>query len=273
MAKSPAGGIRGFVPRVYGGFAHTLENNILYLANLTALEEWYRWVRKDFLDMQEFGSSIYDGLMETLSAAKKERLKRLKTMAEKAQASASFVAGEQDAGPKRELPGKMAAIEEIFIGKTAAGTGGNGTGTIPDRFPPVDRAGRDGLYSNGAGATGGRPGRAACGGWIGLSSPFAGRSRGQFPHCPYLENNFKLSEGELSYGKAIRDRWDQGGSQQISHEFTDRFRRGTGGCAPVQEGASPREGHHREGYAHFRDICWKAPWKRASLPWGATPTW
>ncbi|MCK7466862.1 MAG: hypothetical protein MZU91_01075 [Desulfosudis oleivorans] len=34
-----------------------MENNILYLANLKALEAWYTHVRKHFFEAQEFGSS------------------------------------------------------------------------------------------------------------------------------------------------------------------------------------------------------------------------
>jgi hypothetical protein len=103
-------------------------------------------VRKGFLDTQEFGSHMYDGLMETLSSAKKERLKRLKTMAEKAQASVSSRSGEQQTEPKKELFGKMAVVEDIFMGEVAVEgtemerdqflsdfnrlTAGNGTGYI-----------------------------------------------------------------------------------------------------------------------------------------------
>ena len=119
LGKAPVGGVRGFVPKAYVGFSHIVKSNILYLANLTALEEWYRWVRKDFLESQEFGPLMHDGLMEALSAAKRERLKRLQAMAEKAHASTSSRAGAQHVEAKRELHEKMALIEEIFMDKAA----------------------------------------------------------------------------------------------------------------------------------------------------------
>jgi UDP-N-acetylglucosamine/UDP-N-acetylgalactosamine diphosphorylase len=115
MGKAPAGGIRNFTPGIYAGFLHIIENNVLYLANLVALEEWYRRIRKGFFDAQELGPFIYRGAMETLSAAKKERLKRLKAMADKANSSAS---DGRDAGPRREFCEKMGAIEDIFMEKS-----------------------------------------------------------------------------------------------------------------------------------------------------------
>ncbi|MCK7504347.1 MAG: hypothetical protein MZV70_09850 [Desulfobacterales bacterium] len=61
-----------------------MENNILYLANLKALEAWYTQVRKPFFEAQEFGSLIYNGAMDQLCLPRKERLKRFRTMAQKA---------------------------------------------------------------------------------------------------------------------------------------------------------------------------------------------
>ena len=76
-------GVRDLRPMAYPNFRRMVENNILYLANLKALEVWYTQVRKPFFEAQEFGSLIYDGAMNQLSLAGKERLKRLKTMAKK----------------------------------------------------------------------------------------------------------------------------------------------------------------------------------------------
>jgi len=84
-----AGGVKDFVPAAYPGFKRIVENNILYLANLAALEAWYREVRKPFLEAQEFGSLLYAGAMEQLSVARKERSKRLEAMAGKAAAAVS----------------------------------------------------------------------------------------------------------------------------------------------------------------------------------------
>ena len=77
-------GTRDFIPAAYPNLRRLLENNILYLANMRALETWYTSVRKPFFEAQEFGSFIYDGAMDQLALAKKERLKRLKIMAQNA---------------------------------------------------------------------------------------------------------------------------------------------------------------------------------------------
>ena len=77
------------MPKAYTGFNRIVESNILYLANLAALEEWYRWVRKGFFDAQELGSFLYEGVLEALASARKERLKRLKAMAGKAHGASS----------------------------------------------------------------------------------------------------------------------------------------------------------------------------------------
>lgn len=69
---------------LYLSLKRVVENNILYLANLAALREWYIHVRKPFFDTVEFGPLIYAGLLDKLSLAFKERLKRLEAMAARA---------------------------------------------------------------------------------------------------------------------------------------------------------------------------------------------
>ena len=83
------GGVKNFVPAAYPNLRNIVENNIIYLANLAALEAWYREVRKPFLEAQEFGSLLYDGVLDQLALARKERIKRLEAMAEKAAAAVS----------------------------------------------------------------------------------------------------------------------------------------------------------------------------------------
>ncbi len=75
-------GTKDFIPAAYPNIGRILQNNILYLANLTALESWYAHVRKSYFAAQEFGALIYAGAMDQLSLAKKERLKRVKAVAE-----------------------------------------------------------------------------------------------------------------------------------------------------------------------------------------------
>ncbi|MDD4355859.1 MAG: UDP-N-acetylglucosamine pyrophosphorylase [Smithellaceae bacterium] len=110
--KSPSSTSKDYIPFMYPNFSRIIKNNILYLANLTALEAWYTQIRKPFLETREFGSLIYAGLLEQLLASKKERLKRLKAMAGKVTASST----EKD-GKRNELFDQIGWLEELFTGK------------------------------------------------------------------------------------------------------------------------------------------------------------
>lgn len=109
--KAPASGVKNFVKTCYPSLQRVVENNIIYLANLVALECWYTFIRKQFLEARPLGNLIYAGVLEQLAAAKKERLKRLKAMAEKAAASPGSVS------EKSELRDQIVLIEKIFTGK------------------------------------------------------------------------------------------------------------------------------------------------------------
>jgi UDP-N-acetylglucosamine/UDP-N-acetylgalactosamine diphosphorylase len=114
FAPAPAGSVRGYVPAAYPGIRRVLENNILYLANLSALEAWYRQVRKAFFDATEFGPFLYAGVMEQLSLARKERLKRLRAMAQKAVAPES--GKRKPASTRTAFFEHLTFIENVFSG-------------------------------------------------------------------------------------------------------------------------------------------------------------
>jgi UDP-N-acetylglucosamine/UDP-N-acetylgalactosamine diphosphorylase len=117
LGKAHPGGVWAFAPRAYGNLSRIVESNVSYLGNLAALEEWYRWVRKGFLEGDEFGPLVWDGLLDKLSLAKKERVKRLKAMAEKAVASASFRADGQRKAARIELSEQIHVVESLFSAK------------------------------------------------------------------------------------------------------------------------------------------------------------
>jgi bifunctional UDP-N-acetylglucosamine pyrophosphorylase/glucosamine-1-phosphate N-acetyltransferase len=102
-AGACSGGAKEFVPAAYPGFRRIVENNILYLANLSALEAWYREVRKPFLEAQEYGAFLFGGVMDQLALARKERIKRLEAMAAKAAGSQASEHSPESARPKREF--------------------------------------------------------------------------------------------------------------------------------------------------------------------------
>ena len=93
----------------YPNIGRIVENNIIYIANLNALGEWYRHVRRSFLEREEFGALIFSGLLEKLALARGERLKRLEMLAEKAgKSSVRKTAG------KRELWERFAEIRSLL---------------------------------------------------------------------------------------------------------------------------------------------------------------
>lgn len=107
--------IVNFTPGTYAGLGRIVSNNIKYIANLIALEQWYINIRRPFFDKQEFGSLIYEGLLNKLLLAKKERVKRLQILAEKIKPSS---AGEREAGRnlagRKEFHDRFTEIEKIF---------------------------------------------------------------------------------------------------------------------------------------------------------------
>jgi hypothetical protein len=66
----------------YHGFKRILTNNIIYLANLTALVQWYDQVRRLFLS-NDFPQMLLDGLQDKLQMAVDERIVRLSELIHK----------------------------------------------------------------------------------------------------------------------------------------------------------------------------------------------
>jgi UDP-N-acetylglucosamine/UDP-N-acetylgalactosamine diphosphorylase len=97
-----------------------VRNNIIYVANLMALEQWYLHVRKMFFEHQEFGPLILKAILENLQAAKEERMKRLKDMAAKMVGSPDKAKGRVKAvRAKQELYEKAKLLEEVFVSDAA----------------------------------------------------------------------------------------------------------------------------------------------------------
>jgi len=80
VTKPHRGIVTEFSPGQYQGLARIVKNNIIYLANLVALEKWYMNIRKPFFTAQELGGLMFEGALKTLVTAKKERSNRLSAM-------------------------------------------------------------------------------------------------------------------------------------------------------------------------------------------------
>ena len=111
VTSPPRGLKRGISRQGYGDLRRVVRNNIVYLANLVALEDWYQGVRRPFFARQELGDLVYQGAMEVLEAAKDERMGRLLAMADKA-------AGSGETG--RLLAEKVDSVCALFAGRAEA---------------------------------------------------------------------------------------------------------------------------------------------------------
>lgn len=113
--------------KTYKNLTRVLRNNLIYLANLVALEQWYLNVRRPFFATQEFGAFLYEGALEVLAAAKEERSKRLAAMAAKvpprSESSAAFCEHVDELCAlfiSQELPRATGFLEPASLSKAAA---------------------------------------------------------------------------------------------------------------------------------------------------------
>lgn len=123
MGKSHRGGELPFVSNRYPGLSQMLEKNLRYLANLAALEQWYRHVRRDFFQGEELGSLVYNGVLENLSLAKKERIKRLRAVAEKMPESIHHDRSDSIRSRKTEFHRHVDEVCNVFDDDQGADTG------------------------------------------------------------------------------------------------------------------------------------------------------
>ena len=121
VGKPHRGAVIDFNPYAYPSLSRVVENNFLYLANLMALEQWYVCVRQPFFGGQKFGELIYTGLLDKLTLAQKERIKRLKDMAEKIAVSLKKTGSKgQSGGGRQEFHENIERAFELFSGKITA---------------------------------------------------------------------------------------------------------------------------------------------------------
>ncbi len=118
IGKSYTGSVTSFAANQYSGLSRLVSSNVLYLANLLALEEWYTHVRRDFFLTQELGECMYQGALEKLAMAKEERLHRLTVMAAKMPGSVKRDKPDSlSAARKKEFHEKITAFCELFLEK------------------------------------------------------------------------------------------------------------------------------------------------------------
>jgi UDP-N-acetylglucosamine/UDP-N-acetylgalactosamine diphosphorylase len=118
--QSIKGGNQPFIPGTYFNIKRITVNNIIYIANLIALENWYNNVRSQFISV-DFPQPLFDGLKEKLNMVFDERIKRFKELCRKMQESGRAYkkipnekASQQVLDNKNELYKRWPVLEESF---------------------------------------------------------------------------------------------------------------------------------------------------------------
>jgi len=114
------GGDVPFTFGIYRSIKRVVVNNIVYIANLMSLLQWYEQVRSQFIS-NEFPEPLLDGLKEKLAMALDERIEQLKALSQKMPLSVKAYqhAAKENASPhilqqKNELYNRWTELEELF---------------------------------------------------------------------------------------------------------------------------------------------------------------
>jgi len=108
------GGSIPFTPGMYRSEKRIVINNIIYIANLMALMQWYNHVRSVFIS-QDFPQPLLDGLKEKLNMAIEERVKRLGELCLKMpDPDIGKETSERLMHQKNELRDRWPEMEELF---------------------------------------------------------------------------------------------------------------------------------------------------------------
>ncbi len=90
-------------PRVYKDLTRVVINNLIYIGNLRALQQWYRHVRGPLLPNDPFAQACHEGACRRLSEAVRERILRLRQLAEKVPESIDLLTGKEDESMARAI--------------------------------------------------------------------------------------------------------------------------------------------------------------------------
>lgn len=118
--SGPKRGSIPFVPGYYRSVKRIVVNNLVYIANLLALNQWYRNVRRQFIS-EAFPAELHEGIVETLQVAIAERIRRLEEFADKMtesiqlyQKTAGSNASERLIRQKEELTNRWSDLRSLL---------------------------------------------------------------------------------------------------------------------------------------------------------------
>ena len=99
-----------FVPGIYGDISSKVNHNIGYIANLLALRQWYRFVRREFFIRFKYGEALYAGALDVLDDAIVERIRQLRLFAQNLEKT--IIPAEK---MKKNLSGTVLRKQKLFI--------------------------------------------------------------------------------------------------------------------------------------------------------------
>ncbi len=103
-----------FMPGIYQNIKRIVLNNIVYIANLIALMQWYTYVRSQFIS-DDFTEPLFVGLKEKLRMAIDERIQRLKALSQKMPDSViAYQNYAKENASSRILKQKMSFMKEVM---------------------------------------------------------------------------------------------------------------------------------------------------------------
>ena len=97
-----------FTPGMYSNEKRIVRNNLIYIANLISLQQWYTNVRSLFVS-KEFPKELFEGLLKTVQLGIDERIKRLEKFAQKMHQSES-----REGESKTQLDEKWSDLEAVL---------------------------------------------------------------------------------------------------------------------------------------------------------------
>ncbi|MBN1829010.1 MAG: UDP-N-acetylglucosamine pyrophosphorylase [Deltaproteobacteria bacterium] len=123
---TPRGIVRKFTGELMGNLRRRVCNNVIYIANLTALREWYRHARRIFFAGDGHEEALYRGALEKIDMAVEERVGRLESLA---LAPENLSGGDEKHGMeelKRQLGDKWDEVKEMLSDLGSGGDDGDG---------------------------------------------------------------------------------------------------------------------------------------------------
>jgi UDP-N-acetylglucosamine/UDP-N-acetylgalactosamine diphosphorylase len=104
---------QAFTIGIYGGINRIVKNNLIYIGNLWALRAWYEQIRVRTMSADAFSQACHEGALAQINAGLKERLKRLKELADNMTLSLKRARMETGA----DLPPQLKSQQESLVNK------------------------------------------------------------------------------------------------------------------------------------------------------------